>query len=406
MGLWHDFRGYTNGISPENDFGEALNRHFERLSDTSLIVRNAPESALAFYRAFMGSVKAAGFDFVKTDFQSAQLAQLSGKVDNAAERCAANSQAFETAVDELGFGLINCNWHNPANFFNCRDSCIGRCSIDYSKGSTVSAKRHLWQSYGNILWLGQLAWGDHDMFHSSHEGVGRIMAVSKAMSGAPVYLSDAPEAFVADVIRPLCTQDGLLRRPLAPAAPLPDAAFVDPCTDAVPYRVIAPLPGRCAAVVVYNLYTGEGEPAVQAKVTPDDYTCAGGMIQPYEGPWGLPEEGLVVYDWSARTARRLEGDYAVDLPGFADRLLHLCPVRAGWAVIGRTDKYLSPAAVEATSVSDAEVVVRMVEAGPLAVWSAKGKPRAEGVTFADRGDGLYTADLPVGERGRVLTIRR
>jgi len=406
MGLWHDFRGYTNGIAPNNDFGEALNRHFERLSDTSLIVRNTPESALAFYRAFMGSVKDAGFNFVKTDFQSAQLAQLSGKVDNAVQRCAANSQAFETAISELGLGLINCNWHNPCNFFNCRDSCIGRCSIDYSKGSTVSAKRHLWQSYGNILWLGQLAWGDHDMFHSSHEGVGRIMAVSKAVSGGPVYLSDAPEAFVPDIIRPLCYQDGRLLRPLAPAAPLPDAAFVDPCIHAVPYRVIAPLPRRCAAVVLYNLYTGKGEPVVKAEVAAADYASAGGMIQPYAGPWQPPEEGLVVYDWSAGTARRLEGSYTVDLAGFTDRLLHLCPIRHGWAVIGRTDKYLSPAAVEVVSISDTEVTMRMVEAGPLAVWTSRGTPQAEGVTFVARANGLYTADLPVGERGRTLTIRR
>ena len=406
MGLWHDFRGAGNAIAPDNDFGEALNRHFEKLSDSSLVVRNAPESALAFYRAFIGSVKAHGFDFVKTDFQSAQLAQLSGKVDNAVERCAANSQAFETAVGELGLGLINCNWHNPANFFNCRDSCIGRCSIDYSKGSTVSAKRHLWQSYGNALWLCQLAWGDHDMFHSSHEGVGRIMAVSKAMSGAPVYLSDAPDAFVADVIRPLCFQDGRLLRPLAPAAPLPDAAFVDPCKEAVPYRVIAPLPGGCAAIVVYNLFTGKEEPAFRAKVTPEDYACAGGMIQPYDGPWRLPEEGLVVYDWLARTAKRLGREYAFDLAGFADRLLYLCPIRHGWAVIGRTDKYLSPAAVEVLDVSPNELTICLVESGPLGVWSERGRPSAEGAAFVAAGAGLYKADLPPARGEATLTITR
>ncbi|MHC4202720.1 MAG: hypothetical protein ACYSU0_22240 [Planctomycetota bacterium] len=48
----------------------------------------------------------------------------------------------------------------------------------------------------------------------------------------------------------------------------------------------------------------------------------------------------------------------------------------------------------------------MVESGPLAVWSQRGVPRAKGLTFKDAGDGLYKADLPVGKRGRTITIRR
>jgi len=406
MGLWHDFKGYHAGVAPDNDFGEALNQHFEKLSEGSLTVRNDPASALAFYRAFMGSVKAYGFDFVKTDFQSAQLARLAGKVDNAAERCAGNSQAFETALEELGLGLINCNWHNPANFHNCRASSVGRCSIDYSKGSVASAKRHLLQSYANILWLGQLAWGDHDMFHSSHQGVGRIMAVSKAVSGGPVYLSDAPQDFVADVITPLCYADGRLLRPLAPAAPLPDSILGDPCKEAVPYRVIAPLPGRSAAVVAYNLFAGAADAALKSGVTPEDYAHAGGMIQPREGKWPLPAEGLVVYDWNARKGEKLGEAYAFDLKGFADRLLHLCPIRSGWAVIGRTDKYLSPAAVEAVRQTPSQLTFRLAESGPFAVWIAEGTPSADGLEFRDAGGGLWHARMPVGKRNVDVTVTR
>ena len=406
MGLWHDFKGYHNGVAPENDFGEELNGHLEEFSKTSLTVRNDPRSSLAFYRAFMGSVAKHGFDFVKTDFQSAQLRRLSGKVDNAVERCVNHSRAFEAALKELRLDLINCNWHNPANFLNCRTSSVGRCSIDYSKNSAASARRHLLQSYANILWLGQLAWGDHDMFHSSHEGVGGIMAVSKAMSGGPVYLSDNPKDFVAAHVTPLCYADGRLLRPLAPAAPLPDSIFVDPVSDAAPYRVVAPLPGRAAAVVVYNLSGNKQAGRLRSGVSADDYRHAGGMLQPYEGKWPLPGEGLVVYDRRLAKARRLAGRYTFELDGFADRLLLLLPVRKGWAAIGRTDKYLSPAAVEVVSASRNELKLRLAESGPLAVWSERGAPRADGVRFADAGNGLYTADLPVQPRPRTVTIRR
>ena len=406
MGLWHDFKGYGNGISPENDFGEELNRHFEPLSPTSLTVRNDPNSSLAFYRAFMGSVKKDGFDFVKTDFQSAQLRRLAGKVDNAVRRCGSNSRAFETALHELGLPLINCNWHNPVNFLNCRYSSVGRCSIDYSKRSVVSAKKHLHQSYANILWLGQLAWGDHDMFHSSHEGVGRIMAVSKAVSGGPVYLSDPPAEFVARHIEPLCYADGRLLRPLAPAAPLPESIFADPVAGTAPYRVIAPLAGRAAAVVVYNLSGDKTATRLAASVSADDYRHAGGMTQPYEGQWAAPPEGLVAYDWLAGTARKLTGPYAFELEGFADRLVLLVPIAHGWAVVGRCDKYLSPAAVEVLAASADELKLRMVEPGPLGVWSARGAPTADGLTFKDAGNGLYRADLPIAPGPRTVTIKR
>jgi len=320
MGLWHYFTGSNNGLSPNNDFPEGLRQHLEPFSEWSLMPCNDPASALAFYRVFMGSVKAYGFDFVKTDFQSMELARLAGKVDNAVQRCAANSQAFDASLEELGLGLINCNWHNPVNFFNCRFSNIGRSSIDYDKNSLPSAKQHLYQSYANALWLCQLAWGDHDMFHSSHEGVGRIMAVSKAMSGAPVYLSDPPEAFVADSIRPLCYADGELLRPAAPAAPLPDSVFVAPLREETPYRVVAPLADGSATVVVYNLFgKGRESATLQASVTAADFASAGGG----RGPVGVGY-AVGVAAGRNRPAGRLERE-----GGSAGRGRRLRPGRRG-----------------------------------------------------------------------------
>ena len=405
MGIWQDFKGYGNGVAVENNLPEGLRAHLEPVEGRGgLTVRNDPASARAFYGAFMGAAKEAGFDFVKTDFQAVQLSRLAGRVDNAVQRSARNSRAFEKALHALGLPLINCNWHNPANFLNCRFSNAGRCSIDYSKNNRASAARHLLQSYANTLWLGQLVWCDHDMFHSSDRHAGRIMARSKALSGGPVYLSDAPEDFVPEAILPLCYADGELLRPVAPAVPLPASAFVDPVTDPVPYRVIAPLPGGAAAVGVYS-FCDNGVKTV-AEIAPADYASAGGMVQPYRGPWAVPDEGLVVYDWERGKAEPLDGPYRVTLDGFADRLLLLCPVREGWAVIGRTDKYLSPVAAEAIEARPDRLTLRLVEAGPLAVWTERGAPKSENVTFTHAGGGLYTAEMPVGDRDKTLVIRR
>lgn len=407
MGLWHFFQGAQSGISPNNDFGPELNKHFMTVRNRkTLTPKNNPGSARAFYRAYMESVTQYGFDFVKVDFQSAQLGQLAGNVENAAQMCVYNAQAFEEALHGLGLGLINCNWHNSVNFFNCRYSNVGRCSMDYVAHNLFSARRHLYQSYANIPWLGQLAWGDHDMFHSSDRIAGRVMAVSKAMSGGPVYLSDAPDNFDAQVIMPLCLEDGRLLRPMAPAAPLPESVFHEPFRNPVPYRVIAPLQGNAAAVVVYNLRHAREPVSVRAKLSPKDYRHASGMMQPYPGPWEMPAEGVILYDGYAGKGWLFETEYEFELHGLEDRLFQLSPVAEGWSAIGRTDKFLPAAAVEVLSASKGEMRIKMLEAGPFAIWSAQGPPTAAGVEFADAGNGLYTADLPVGERGKTMIITR
>jgi hypothetical protein len=403
MGLWNTTSGYWETISPQNQFGRQMNANLVSLERThALVPRNDPAATKLFYDAHIGASKKHGFDFVKIDCQARNICWYVGS-DNAVEATTNNLQALEAAVKDNVNGMINCMAHNLPCVFNTKYSAVTRCSIDYKAGKESRGKSHLLQSYSNALWLGQTVWCDHDMFHSSDPAAGKIMAISKAMSAGPVYLSDNPKDFVADYIRPLCYEDGELLRPLAPAAPLPDSVFIAPMREKSPYRVIAPLVGGAAAVVAYNLYDPAKE-SIAAAVTADDYTHASGMMQPYPGRSKVPDEGLVVYDWYASKATKLNESYAFELKGFCDRLLHLCPIRKGWAVIGRTDKYLSPAAVEVLSAAPQKLVVRMVESGPLAVWVADGVPTAKDVSFKDIGLGLWKADIEKGTRDLVLTI--
>ena len=120
----------------------------------------------------------------------------------------------------------------------------------------------------------------------------------------------------------------------------------------------------------------------------------------------MPREGLVLYDWRAGTAEKLDRDRSFTLKDFnEDRFFLLCPVVDGWAVVGRTDKYLSPAAVEVVSRTADEIVLKMVESGPLAVWSASGNPRVEGMKSEVR-DGLVKVEVKPGERGVTVRITR
>ncbi len=402
MGLWLNFNGYWRGVHPENALG-ALNEHLLPNKTGSLLPRADFLSSVAFYDALIGAARTAGFDFVKVDNQANNLGMYRG-LDHPVRCAVHNQQALEAACARHMDGLINCMAHGPASLFNTRISSVTRCSEDYLVGDAGRARRHLHNSYANIPWLGQTVWGDHDMFHSNDPASGRMMAVSKALSGGPVYLSDAPAAFDAQNIRPLCLEDGRLLRPLAPAAPLPDSLLLDPFADGEPYRAIAPLAGGAAALVAYNL--SEPVVPVSGAICADDYRHAGAMLPGGPVAWAVPEGGLVLYLWEAGQARRLDGAYAYTLDTFSDLLALLCPLRHGWAVIGRADKFLSPAAVEVIDVTEAELILRMVESGPLAVWSEWGPPTADGAPGEALGEKLWRFPLPVGDEDRVVRIRR
>ena len=141
-------------------------------------------------------------------------------------------------------------------------------------------------------------------------------------------------------------------------------------------------------------------------ITARDYENGGAMMQPYPGPWQAPAEGLVIYDVLGKTGHASSGSEEVSLRRpLEHKLYQLSPVRNGWAAVGRTDKYLCGATVEIISCDEDELTIRLPEAGPFAVYSAKGAPRAESVRFAEAGSGVYCAEMPIGPEN-IIALRR
>lgn len=366
LGLWHHTSGYWGGLSEDNDFGE-LDEHLTKLPSGTYLNKPTADSADAFYDAYIGSAREYGFDFVKIDDQS-HTTEFYRDTENAAEATTFSMQALQRAVSKHDLPLINCMAHNSICIFNTLHSNVTRCSIDYFFGKLSSAKSHIWQSYQNMIWFGHTVWGDHDMFHSSDPHCGRLMAISKAMSGAPVYMSDAPEDLVDDFITPLCFNDGKLLRPLAPAIPLPESLWIDPMQEEKPYRVIAPLSYGAVAIVNYNL-VDKDESTIRGYVHAEDYCDAGHMIQPYAGKWDMPPEGLFLYDWHKQTGQIMDGSYEFELTNFDDRLLYLIPIVNGWAVVGPTDKYLAPAAIASVDAAPGCLSVMLKESVSFAFFA-------------------------------------
>ncbi len=405
FGLWHNMNGYWGGFSPRNDFGERVNAAMRTIEKTGMYVpKNDPGSIATVYGAFLGRAADDGFDFLKVDWQAANLYQLNHSENAAAQAFATSRVVDDIAHERFSDGMINCMAMNNVVLLNTRYTNVTRVSIDYKLGNPFMAKEHLLQSYANALHMGQTVWGDHDMFHSSDPVCGRVMALSKALSGGPVYLSDAPERIDAGMVRPLCYADGELIRPLAPAAALTRSLFSSPINDTVAYCVCAPLANGAAAVAAYNLCAETL--AVQGSVSAGDYRAAGTYLQPYRGEWEVPAQGLYLYDYFAGMGAVLDGDYSFSIDRFGDRYFLMLPVEQQWAVVGRADKYLAPATVSDVKYYESSLSFTLAEAGPVRLWSAWGELSAPGITFTDLGDGLWEGRMPEGERNLRVTVNR
>ena len=362
-------------------------------------------SSSKFYNALIGSAKDHGFDFIKIDNQNRQLAFYQG-MSNPVEIVSQHAQSLESASLEYSNGLMNCFCLDMLSLMNTKYSATSRVSVDYLLNNEAKAKSHILQSYQNTLWMGQAVWPDHDMFHSSDKFAGRMMAVSKAMSGAPIYLSDAPDHFLNEMVTPLCFSDGRLLRPLAPAVPLPESAMISGLSEPKAYGVVAPLTNGAAAFVFYNLTCPTPSEAVKAQISANDYTHAGSFIQPAVEAWKVPAEGLVYYDWYEGKGGLLNGTYEVELNGFSDRFIQLSPVVKGWSVVGSVDKYLSAAAVENISYDKKTLKFKLIEGGSLVVYSKSAISCATANKIENIGNGLWKLSIDENKKGIEVVISR
>ncbi|WP_422080756.1 Sip1-related alpha-galactosidase [Ulvibacterium sp.] len=390
MGIWHGFLSHWNGVHIDHSMQELvpfLVPNPDRKK--GLLPKDDMASSEAFYEYLVTTIKGQGFDFMKTDNVSRSTLEYTA-LANASKAQRQNVLALERACHEHGIGLMNCSAQNTIGMLNASNSATMRTSPDYQKHNLPTSKSQILQSIFNVLWLGQTLWPDHDMFHSSDQEVRESMSVTKAMSGGPIYVSDDPADFNKEVIMPLCYEDGLLVRPEAPAVPLPESIFNDALYEfGNVYRTIAPLKNKACAITAYNLSIKATQP-LRGSIQKEDYTYASAMIQPYTGPWEMPKEGLVIYDWKEQTGKKLNGqglEFQID--GFGHKLFLLCPIKNQWAVIGRPDKYLSPSTVEILDTSANAITLRMEEKGPILLYSATGTPSSDYLVFSAMGNDFY-----------------
>ncbi|MGQ1786137.1 Sip1-related alpha-galactosidase [Saccharicrinis sp. GN24d3] len=403
MGIWRNFNGYWGGISPDHTMSH-LQEHLVLRSEKSEQPRYMPqisyEASNAFYNEMTADTKKNGFDMIKVDFQSDNFRYNTGS-ENAILGVHYNNKALEENCKQKDLFLLNCIAQQNFNVFNHTYSALIRGSVDY-KTTKDRLDLTLVQNFANAFWLGHTHWLDQDMFFANYEETARLMAVARAMSGGPIYLSDEPQKIDDTVLRPLTYADGHILGTLAPGVPLPESLMQDPYYEGKAFRVIAPLKNNCAAIMAVNLNQDDQE--ANAFVSLKDYPFAGGMIQPYQGLWNIPEEGILLYDHYRGSASILKGEYQFKLGSRKERLFQLSPIQYGWSLIGRPDKYLSAAAFELLEIDKKTIKIKMVEDGPILLWSDNKKPSSEYFKFSKLENGLWRGELRKSNENREYII--
>jgi len=403
LGIWRNFGGYMSGVSSEHSMSD-LTPYLENTKKKGTVLPNGtPQASKAFYDKMISNTKNNGFDFVKVDFHTRTFDNYRGTPDPVAAM-RYNSEALENATHNMGVPLLNCIAQPNINSLQTKHSALTRSSPDYNQTDKNKNKSNTYQSFANHLWMGQTVWGDLDMFHTHDKRDVKPMAIARAISGGPVYISDEPSKVIPEVLYPFAYEDGKLLRTSAPATLLPESFFIHPFRDEQVFRVVAPMQDGVAAIALFN-FTESGK-NLSSGFTAKDYSHAGELLQPNSGPWTVPNEGILVYDSQTKTVIDLDTKFSTQIDNFDAELFLLYPKIKGWAVIGRSDKYLPAAAVKIKSVSHNKITFTLDESGPLMIWSAKGKPEMQGATFKSMGNGLYLADLAVAEGRREISVKR
>lgn len=352
VGVWQAVMGYWNGIELGSAVSEKMAPFLEVLSDGRCIPRAVQGDAFSFWNEWHSYLKNnCDIDFVKIDGQSAvSLFYWGLKTYAEASREMQKGIGGSVAIN-FNNNIINCMGMAPEDMWHRPSSAISRSSDDFVPDLSHGFREHAIQNSYNSLLQGQLYWGDWDMFWSNHEENWQN-SILRAVSGGPVYISDAVGQTNPQYIMPLLLEDGKLLRCEDIGVPTLDCLFEDPINTVKPLKI-------------FNVYR-ESYIVAALNVNRDDKDCVG-ELKVTDIP-GLERKAWWVYSWKSEKLFKLTEHISVDYSLCAnDGELFLfipCDMEEKEVVpIGLVDKYLSVATIEKVKRCEGKVEVTLKESG-------------------------------------------
>ena len=373
--VWHALNGYWGGVDdaalPGYDARPMRRDHspgilkFEPGWTTSLneyfggFVSVVPPRHIArFFQDYHRHLRAQGVDGVKVDNQAsleAVAAGMGGRVTLMQRYHEALEGASQT---HFGGTLINCMSCANEMFYSAPASTLTRTSTDFWPNDPASHGLHLYTNAQVGAWFGEFVHPDWDMFQSGHP-MGAYHAAGRAVSGAPVYVSDKPDAHDFTLLRKLVLADGSVARADLPGRPTRDCLFHDPTREDVLLKIFS-RNGNGGVVGVFNArYDAENAlPPIAGVVRPADVE-------------GLVGERFAVYEHSTGEVRVLgrEDTWDVALPPLTAEVFTIVPLTDGLAPLGLADKFNSGGTIASVARPDGVCDVVLRDGGPFIAWS-------------------------------------
>lgn len=357
LGIWHTLQGYWDGIDPESELYERYKDSILEGTDGRYIPSPEGMKGFRFYLEWYRKLRSWGVDFVKVDNQSDLKSITLNKMP--IEGAMGNLLYSVHAAASLELeGIINCMGMATECAYRWPGPSVSRISHDYAPGDKDKAKKQIIDLVYNALWFSQLAYPDYDMFQS-HDPFALAHALSRAISGGPIYLTDNFEESDTDLIKRLCLKDGRILRPDEPALPTCDCLFRDPYRESFPLKAFTKV-GSIGLVMAVNV-NGEGVEE-EVEVRPEDSHLD-------------PEKEYAIYQYFAGKLEKVHGDGVVRrrLGELECELFILSPVEEGFASIGLVDKFIAPKGVVSVERRADGIAVRLEEEGTLLAYSEAGE---------------------------------
>lgn len=248
--VWHAITGYWGGVRPgveemkeygsmmkypnvsEGVMGNEPTWKHDVMAVQGLGLVN-PRSVYKFYDELHSYLASAGVDGVKVDVQCI-LETLGGGLGGRVELTREYHQALDASIARNfpDNGCIACMSHNTDALYCSKQTAVVRASDDFYPRDPVSHTIHIAAVAYNSIFLGEFMVPDWDMFHSLHPAA-EYHGSARAISGGPIYVSDAPGNHNFDLLKKIVLPDGSILRPLLPGRPTKDCLFSDPARDGV-----------------------------------------------------------------------------------------------------------------------------------------------------------------------------
>ncbi|KAG8064290.1 hypothetical protein GUJ93_ZPchr0004g39125 [Zizania palustris] len=267
--VWHAITGYWGGVRPgvSGMEGYHSNMQFPKISPG--VVENEPgmktdvltvqglglvhpRAVYRFYNELHAYLAAAGVDGVKVDVQCI-LETLGAGHGGRVQLTRQFHQALDASIAKNfpDNGIIACMSHNTDALYCSKQTAVVRASDDFYPRDPVSHTIHIASVAYNSVFLGEFMLPDWDMFHSLHPA-GDYHGSARAISGGPVYVSDAPGKHNFELLKKMVLPDGSVLRARLPGRPTKDCLFTDPTRDGVSLLKIWNMNKFTGVLGVYN----------------------------------------------------------------------------------------------------------------------------------------------------------